>query len=82
MRRTARRGWIHDGVPARWCFQSLRPRLNRLEIDERGISSTGVTVSQSSAVRTACFRLKEPRSIDGANHARSGIPRSARKPGR
>ena len=51
----------------RLCFQRLRPRLSRLEMEDRGMSSSGVTFSQSSAVRMACFKLNRSGLIIGGS---------------
>ena len=40
---------------ARLSFHHLSPRFTRFVIDDRGMSSSGVTVSQSIAVWTACL---------------------------
>ena len=62
----------HAEAPVLLCFHHLRPRLSRLESEDRGMSSSGVTVSQSSAVRTARFKLNVSRSIVGGSQSRVG----------
>src|SRR5262249_27223543 len=47
----------HEYTPERFCFHHLSPRLTRLGIEEAGLSSRGVTVSQSIAALNA--RLSE-----------------------
>ena len=77
-----RRPLSHEQAPARLSFHHLSPRFTRLGIDDRGISSSGVTVSQSIAALHGSLERKRPGADPRGFEARLDRARAARTPDR
>ena len=82
LRASSRPGMCHAQAPARLSFHHLSPRLTRLGIDDRGISSSGVTVSQSIAALHRALERKRLARRSPADPGRARAARAARRPAR